>query len=86
MRTHPITGMTLEDGIGRLPDHQQALVLHLPYIELTRGEAIAAEMRDKIMALINPPKPRENLRAASLPPVEAPKPALTVVTDGKPVQ
>lgn len=35
-RTHPITGMALEDGIGALSDDDQALVLHCAYIEQTQ--------------------------------------------------
>ena len=50
MRIHPITGMPLEDGHGALSDDEQALKLHLPYIEQTQGEDIADAMRAKILA------------------------------------
>jgi hypothetical protein len=50
MRIHPITGMPLEDGVGALPDDEQALVLHLPIIEQEQGKAVADAMRAKIHA------------------------------------
>jgi hypothetical protein len=49
-KTHPITGMQLEDGIGCLDDDTQALVLHCAYIEQTEGEKAAEAMRAKVKA------------------------------------
>lgn len=44
MRTHPITGLRLEDGHGRLPDDLQARRIHIPYIRATQGDKVAERM------------------------------------------
>lgn len=44
MKTHPITGMKLEDGSGHRPDDWQARHLHIPYIRATQGDKIAEKM------------------------------------------
>jgi len=48
MRTHPITGMQLEDGIGALSDDDQARILHCAYIEQVEGKEAADAMRAKL--------------------------------------
>ena len=57
MRIHPITGLPLEDGSGALSDDQQALLIHIPYIEQTQGKAIADAMRAKLLQPAPPPAP-----------------------------
>jgi hypothetical protein len=69
-KTHPITGMQLEDGIGCLDDDTQALVLHCAYIEQTEGEKAAEAMRAKVKAAMG------NAPAAPAPaPEKQPEPS-----------
>lgn len=48
MRTHPITGLMLEDGSGALPDEEQARRIHIPFIRRTQGDAAADAMLAKL--------------------------------------
>jgi hypothetical protein len=47
-RRHPITDMPLEMGSGALLPDEQALRVHLPEIERTRGKEVADAMRIRL--------------------------------------
>ena len=47
-RRHPVTRMILESGSGSLSDLDQALRIHLPEIERTRGKDVADAMRIRL--------------------------------------
>lgn len=63
MRIHPVTGMALEDGFGHLPDDQQALLIHCPYIEQTQGKDVADRMRAQIKGEIEHEEAIEEAKA-----------------------
>ena len=47
-KRHPITDMPLEMGSGALSPDEQALRVHLPEIERTRGKDVASAMRIRL--------------------------------------
>lgn len=69
-RIHPITGMALEDGYGALPDDEQAVRIHVPYLEQWFGKAAADAMRARLAAHdIGPaPEPQPEPVAPAEPP------------------
>lgn len=66
-RIHPITGMRLEDGFGKLSDDDQALVLHCAYIEQVEGKEAADAMREKLHDAMTAPEPEAPIEQPEQP-------------------
>lgn len=59
-RIHPVTKMPLENGVGHLSDHEQALQ-HIAYIEEKDGKDVADKLREKLKELAEVPKIMQDL-------------------------
>lgn len=55
-KTHPVTGLPLESGIGSLPEKEQGYS-QCDVMEQTQGKEAADAMRQKIKDYYDPPEP-----------------------------